>query len=321
MPSYAIVMTGDEKFLPGINGMLNAMKYYSMEHIEVHLVHNFPESSDYIERANEVFGSFFRPVRITDYYNQCRREYWSQQTRHSKSSMKYARWWYPVDCLGECDALCVLDADRLIVSDLTRWFDMIARSDMIGLAANDWSEAMWDSYDDARAMAANPPLYSNPYFVSGRRAQEIFPLIPEYAENPNKYYPPYKGRSNTTGDMHPVNLTILQTGMLKDLYPLPATQWVLVEYNHVRLCEREINGRRHLAIHKNGDILHTVHRRYWGQRDCARYMNGRTRERFDNAVNNVQLFWNWYKYFNTELYLRLDWKWGEFPAIPENPYK
>ena len=196
---------------------------------------------------------------------------------------------------------------------------MIARSDMIGLAANDWSDAMWFNYNDKRAMIKNPPLYSNPYFITGRRAKELFPLIPEYAMNPQKYYPPY-GRP-ATGDMHPVNLTLLQTGMIKDLMPLPATQWVFVQNSHVALKERIISGKKHIAIHKNGDILHTIHRRYWGQRMCSRLMNGHDEVGFDNGVNNTKLIWEFFKFFNTQLYLKIDWIWGEFPEIKQNPYR
>ena len=312
MNKYAIVVTADERFLPGVNAMLNGMKYYGLdESVEFHLVHTFPERSGYIQRAQVAFGSFLRAVSLNDYYNEYRKEYWDAQLKHSKSSMKWARWWYPVDMLADYDAICILDADRIITSDFTRWFDMIARSDMIGLAGNDWSGAMWNSYDDKRAMEANPPLYSNPYFITGRRAKELFPLIPEYAMDPQKYYPPYQRPS--TGDMHPVNLTLLQTGMIKDLYPLPATQWVFVHNGHVLLTERHINGKKHIGMHKYGDILHTIHRRYWGQRMCARLMSGHTPQDKSNAINNTRLIWEFFKFFNTELYLQIEWIWGEFP--------
>ncbi len=324
MSKFALVVTGDARYLAGINAMLNAMKYYGMDvdnSIEFHLIHSIPESTGYIQRAKVAFGSFFHPVNITEYYEECRPEYWSKQLKHSKSSMKYARWWYPVDRLSDYDCLCVLDADRIITNNLTPWFDMIARSDMIGLAANDWSDAMYFSYDDHRAMIKNPPLYSNPYFITGRRAKELFPLIPEYAENPQKYHPPYQ--RPTTGDMHPVNLTLLQTGMIKDLYPLPATQWVFVQNGHVMLKERVIQGRnyigsrKYIGIHENGDLIHTIHRRYWGQRMCERLMNGHTKQAKINAINNTKLIWDFYKFFNTQLYLKIEWIWGDFPEIPK----
>jgi len=313
---FAIVVTADERFLAGYNAMLNGMKYYGLsDNVEFHLVHSIPENSRYIQEARIAFGSFFHPVNINEYYEECRNEYWQEQKKHSKSSMKFARWWYPVDKLSDYDAICILDADRIIVSNFTRWFDMIARSDMIGLAGNDWSDAMWFNYDDDRAMSKNPPLYSNPYFITGRRAKELFPLIPEYAMNPKKYHPTY-GRE-TTGDMHPVNLTLLQTGMIKDVYPLPSTQWVFVQNNHVKLQERMIGKKKHIGIHQNGDILHTIHRRYWGQRMCERLMNGHDQQSKRNGIHNTKLIWDFFKYFNTELYLKIDWIWGEFPSIPK----
>lgn len=318
MAIYALVVTADARFLPGVNAMLNAVRYYGMDddgEIELHLLHNFPRGSEYIEQAGREFASFLHLVNITDFLIES--GHWDHPIKHTKSSMKYGRWWYPAERLADYDAICVLDADRLIVNDLRPYMRMIARSGMIGLAKNDWSEAEWDTYDDKRAMSKNPPLYSNPYFITGKMAKEIFPLIPEYAENPNKYYPPYKGRGPTTGDMHPVNLTLIQTGNRDNLILLPATQWVFVEMNHVLLQERKVGGKKYIGIHGKGDLLYSIHRRYWAQRDCARLMNGHTQWTKLNAVNNVKLLWDFYRFFNEQLYLRIPWIWGEFPPIPE----
>ena len=324
MSRFALVITSDERFLPGVNAMLNGFRYYKMDRegdIEIHLIHNIPDVSGYIDQAKKEFGSFFHPVNITEYYQEHRSDYWKDQLKHTKSSMKFARWWYPVDKLFDYDAICILDADRIIVNNFRHVFDMIARSDMIGLAKNDWSDDEWFHYDDKRAMEKNPPLYSNPYFITGKRAKELFPLIPEYAENPNKYYPPYVGRSNTTGDMHPVNLTIRQLDMIKDLYPLSATEWVFVQNNHVRLEKRRVGREYYIGMHSKGDLLYSIHRRYWGQRMCERMMNGHTAQQFDNGVHNTKLIWDFYKFFNTELYLKIDWIWGDFPAIPANRWR
>jgi len=217
-----------------------------------------------------------------------------------------------VDMLRDYDAICILDADRQIVNNFTRHFDMIARSDMIGLAKNDWSDAEWWSYDEKRAMQANPPLYSNPYFITGRRAKDLFPLMPEYAENPKKYAPWY-GREQT-GDMHPVNLTLLQTDMIDHLFPLEASQWVFVETTHVMLRKREINGKFYIGMHDSGDLMYTYHRKFWGQRTCQRFMNGHGPLTRVNGVNNTYIFWWFTHFFNTQLYLTIDWIYGDFPG-------
>ena len=54
MPKYAIVVTSDWRYIPGVNGMLNAIKYYGFDDVEFHLVHTFPDNG-YIESAQEVF--------------------------------------------------------------------------------------------------------------------------------------------------------------------------------------------------------------------------------------------------------------------------
>jgi hypothetical protein len=310
MPRYAIVVTSDEKYLPGVNGQLNAMRYYGMEAdgVEYHLIHTFPKDG-YIERAKAEFPCLVATT-VDDYMMGSGR--WRVPGKKSKSVMKYVRWWYPVDMLADYDAICILDADRQIVNNFTRHLWMIGLSDMIGLAKNDWSEGEWWSYDQKRAMQANPPLYSNPYFITGRRAKELFPLMPEYAENPKKYAPWY-GREQT-GDMHPVNLTLLQTGMIDHLFPLEASQWVFVETTHVMLRKREIRGKFYIGIHEAGDLLYTFHRKFWGQRTCQRFMNGHGPLTRVNGVNNTYLFWWFTHFFNTQLYLKIDWIYGDFPG-------
>jgi len=313
MPKFAIMMTADEKYLPGVNGQLNAYRYYGMEDdgVEFHLVHTFPDSSGYIEKASRMFPKFV-PIKLNDFMINSGR--WTKPEKPGKAGMKYPRWWYPAEKLADYDAICILDADRQIVNNFTRYLEMFAKSDMIGLAKNDWSEAEWFAYDDKRAMEKNPPLYSNPYFITGKRATKFFPLIPEYAENPNRYYPSYKGRAEITGDMHPVNLTLLQTGMIADLFPLPATQWVFVQTDHVKLVRREVKGRWHIGIHDRGDLLYTYHRKFWGQRTCDRFMNGHNPIGKFFGVNNTRILWEFTKFFNTELYLRIPWIYGEFPG-------
>ncbi|MHA2313472.1 MAG: hypothetical protein ACXADF_18485, partial [Candidatus Thorarchaeota archaeon] len=202
-PKYAIVITADARYLPGYNGQINAVRYYGFDDkVEIHL-DKFP---------NVV------ATRIEDLRKEYGKKYNDKPGgKRTKSIMKWWRWWYPVERLVDYDAICVLDADRQIVNDMTPYFDVCARSDMILLAKNDFSEAETFSYDDARAMQAEPPIYSNPYFITGKRLVDIFPLIPEYAMNARKYYP--DARRPETGDMHPVNLTLLHTGMIKDVLP------------------------------------------------------------------------------------------------------
>ena len=206
MPKYAIVITADARYLPGYNGQINAVKYYGFDDkVEIHLVHTIPEKDGYIAEICDKFPNVVA-TRIEDLRKEYGKKYNDMPgEKRTKSVMKFWRWWYPVERLADYDAICVMDADRQIVNDMTPYFDVCAKSNMILLAKNDYSDAEYFSYDDARAMRAEPPLYSNPYFITGKRLVDIFPLIPEYAMNPKKYHPAY-GRE-TTGDMHPVNLT------------------------------------------------------------------------------------------------------------------
>jgi len=310
MPKYAIVMTADAKFLPGVNGMLNACKYYGMgkQGVEFHLVHTFPDDG-YIEQAERAFP-FLRASSLDSFMLETGR--WQEQGERTRSLMKFVRWWYCAERLSDYNAICVLDADRQIVGNFTRYFEMIAKSNMIGLAKNDWATSEWFAYTEEQAMSANPPLYCNPCFLTGSRTQEWFPMIPEYAMDPTKHYPAFHGRGDTTGDMNPMNLILLQTGLIEQVFPLPATQWVFVETGHVRLEERDIGGKRHIGIHSRGDLLHTYHRKFWGQRTCEAFSQYRTDLEALTKPNNVRILWKFTKFFNTELYLKIPWRWYEW---------
>lgn len=301
-PRYAIVETSDWRYIAGINGQLNAMKYYQFDkNVEFHLIHTFPDSNGYIDKAKSIFPNLVA-TKISDLREQYGSKYSHiglDSPKNTKSVMKYWRWIYPIERLMDYDAICILDADRQICNNMLQWFKVTDRSEMILVAKNDYSNAEWNSYDAKRAMQAQPPLYSNPYFAKPAVVKDLFKMIPEYAVERN------------TGDMHPVNLTLLDTGLINDVLFLPATLWVFVQVDCVSLRRRIVNNKYYLGIHKYGDLLYTFHRRYWGQRVTQRMANGHGVWGKANGRNNVQLFWEHTKYMNTELYLKLDWIWGD----------
>jgi len=319
MPKYAIVMSADAKYIAGVNGQLNACRYYGMEDdgVEFHLIHSFPDSDGYIEKAHSIFPNFVSTT-VDDFMLESGR--WKDGKKRSKSLMKWVRWWYPAERLADYDAICVMDADMQITNNFTHYFKMIARSNMLAVPKNDWSGAEWFSYDDRRAMRANPPMCCVPFLITGKRATEFFPLITEYALNPRKYHPEFRSKRVATGDMHPVNLILLQKGLIKDLFPLPSTLWALINVSHVKLVRRLIQGRRYIGIHDRGDLLNSFHRKFWAQRVCQRHMGGH-RSPIGNifGVNTTRVLWEHTKFFNTELDLKIDWIYGDFPSQSLSP--
>jgi len=298
MPKYALVVTADMRFIPGVNGMLNALKYYGCDDIEFHLVHTFPAKDGYIEKAQAIFPNL-RPTYVPTFIEEHGIPM-PASGRPSKSLMKYCRWWYPAMCLQNYDAIAIFDADRQIVNNLRPYFEITAKSDMILVAKNDYSEAEWDSYDARRAMTKQPPIYSNPFFAKPRTVKDMFMRIPEHSVE------------HATGDMHPVNALLLEMELIKQVLILPCVFWVFVDVQNVRLARREINGKYYIGLHPLGDLLFTFHRRYWGIRMCMRMANGKQPWQKINGMNNVDIFWWFTHYFNTELYLKIDWKWGEY---------
>lgn len=121
MPRYALVMTADERLLPGVHGMLNAMKYYGTHDLVEHHFLYWPSSNT--ERfvsdmaRSEQFPNF-RPVNLREYALKNTGKVLQHRPVYY---LKFYRSLY-ASRLIDYDAVGFMDADMAIVGDIVPYF-------------------------------------------------------------------------------------------------------------------------------------------------------------------------------------------------------
>jgi len=68
MSKYALVVTADERLLPGVHAMLNAMRYYGTEGVEFHYLY-WPSKNGYKfidDMQASGFFPFLVPIDLAD---------------------------------------------------------------------------------------------------------------------------------------------------------------------------------------------------------------------------------------------------------------
>jgi len=297
---YAIVMTADYSLLPGVNGMLNALKYYNSE-VEFHLL--YWDGSDFAEYIQSVQDTNlfpnFHPIPLQAYVG----DEMATKGPNGKRlrSVYYLKFWrhiYPARELQDYDAVCIMDADMFICNNFDKYFEIAAKTGRIMIPNNSRSKCQFDWYrTQLYLQACNPPLHSMPLFFKPSVHSKILSTIPKTALN--------IGRS----EMPSIHYVFHRENLMDKVVVLPNCLWLQTCFWQAKLAMKEVNSKRFLVV-CGDDRINTIHGRWWLQRSLDRYYRSGDKG-FRYA--NVALFLDFLKFYNTELFYKIAWQWGELP--------
>jgi len=290
---YAIVVT-DTGFGPGINAMLNALLYYDMG--EIHFHHLFWPGTDAADAVREKQYEFYPNYRAVPLTPDLLPPEYTSLWADAPNCCYHSRWAYAAR-LTDYSAVSIMDADILLCNDIRSWFEVAAQTDFLLLPDNDYSGYSNESYDlrgiqgDASVPWHNMPAFWSPA-VWGDFMAEI-PLI---------------GLAEKRSDICMLNRLLIQRGLLDRILTLSNSQWLSTHYYNLKLIRRDVGNKRYLALHENGDRLNAVHRRWWMESICRQFITDITEgpDR-DRGRENIHLFWDFYRFFNTECEHKLDY--------------
>lgn len=304
MSKYAIVVT-DTGMFPGVNGMLNALRYYGNDNIEFHYLFFGKQAENF---ANEIvkanFYPNFFPVSIEELKNK---ENFPHHPREGENVWycKMYRYLYAIYNLFSYDAVSVFDADMQIVNDIMDFFVIADKTGKFLLPNNDYSGQEYDSYkEEAIRGAASPPLHNMPCFFKPSLHCDFLKEIPKIS------------LELTLGDMSSLSHSLIRTKAIDQIIPLPNAFWVLSHFYNIKLFKRKINNKYFLAVHNSGDRINAFHRKWWYSSVCRKFIEDVKNKHDQNiALNNVKLFWEMTQFFNFECYHTIDWndKWNSWP--------
>ena len=293
MNKYAIIMTATGDYLPGVNGTLNALRYYGYsEDVEFHLLYSpSPEMEDYCNaiKRRSVWPGFV-PVDI----NGLKAAGYSHPERQKRYMLHFYRWEYAVKELIDYDAVMIMDADELIVNNFEEWFEFAATTNRLIMTNNDRSRL--EKEDLFKRMLENresrgTALHSHPTFF---RPAAHAGLIGDFI-----------GHSVGYSDQLNLSRALVRTGEIRGTFVMPCLLWLQNKSREViRLCQREVAGKRYIALFDTGDRINMFHKPWW---TCnAIDAEGRP----EITAHNIKLFYDFYKYFNTELDFIIPWEWS-----------
>jgi hypothetical protein len=302
---YAIVVT-DSGFIPGVNGMLNALEYYGIK-ADFYHIHSLNEAvKDFVDELNnsKYFDNYYS-INIEDLKNDNRYPSHDKK-KESVWYLKMYRYLFAVYELTEYDAVAIFDADMQIVNDITDYFEIAAKTGRILMPNNDFSGNEYDDFNiESIKGAASPPLHNMPlFFKPNEECKKIFSDIPKIS------------LEGTWGDMTSINRSLIKHNKIKDVMVLPNTLWLQTFHYNIKLYMRKIGGKRFLALSRCGDRLYSFHRRWWFSSICEKEI--KEIKQYDSqqiGFNNIKLFWEMTRFFNLECGHKIKWneKWGEFP--------
>jgi hypothetical protein len=214
------------------------------------------------------------------------------------------RYLYAVRNLIDYDAVMVIDADMVIVNDLTPWFVIADKTGRLCIPNNDYSSNEYDQYNlESMRGASSPPLHNMPSFFKPCLWKEVMERIPEIS------------LEGTYGDMTSLSRSLIEHGKMndKDLIVNPNALWVQSHFCHIKLHRRKIGGKEFLALNNiAGDRLYTFHRRWWMASVRKRFVDDIRHADWakEFGKNNTDLFYFFTKFFNmdTKMKYHIEWK-------------
>jgi hypothetical protein len=297
MSKYALIVT-DTGLFPGSNAMINAFPYYDIQ-AEFHYLYKGKAAQQFAEERKEDIVAVDIDELVKEY-----------QVTHPRAGesvwyCKMYRYLYAINHLIDYDAVMIIDADMVIVNDLTPFFLIADKTGKLVIPNNDYSSNEYDQWNiESLKGASNPPLHNMPSFFKPKLWVEVMQRIPEIS------------LEGTYGDMTSLSRSLIEQGKMnfRDLIVTPNALWVQSHFCHIKLHRRSgLNGKEYLALNNiAGDRLNSFHRRWWmasvRRKFCEDIRHAAWAKEF--GINNTNLFYWFTKFFNTDKQFKyhIDWK-------------
>jgi hypothetical protein len=290
---FAFIVS-DSGFIPGVNGMLNALDYYGTE-VDFHLLY-WGEETEAFAKSRE--DQIHKAVDLTKLVGT---EHYPAHEKGMKEKAwhcKFYRYLYAIHECQEYDAVAIFDADMLIVNDITIYLEIAASLDRVVLPNNDWSNQEYDRINvEAIKGASSPPCHNMPLFFDPKKFKHVFEPLVEVA------------REVGVSDMAAVNHCLIRAGEMERVFALPNAFFVLSHYYNIKLHLRDVAGKKFLGLWQGGDRIVAVHRRWWSKAWCDKFSSDvKEDDARMIADNNIKHFNNLYRFFNTEWKWKIEWK-------------
>jgi len=264
-----------------LNATMNANKYYGTN-ADFHILYNPSLDEDYRKRCETAFPFEVRWIELRD----------------ANSSFHNAKYKHAASLADEYDAVCLIDADEFVCCDTKKYFEKVAKKDLLISATHAWSGLTKEQFyfdnpeliiDRCFAWLADFPVFINPKF--GKKMFEYW-----YENSP--------GTSNKEYN-HPLvafNRAVAKFMKPEQVQAIDGKFWVS-DYNYWTE-ERNIDGDK--LVDSNGNRIYAVHNKWWKLgASSGEWINSvqsgiitddyiERLDRGERNMNNIKTFMEWF---------------------------
>lgn len=277
MGNYAIIWTTNRKYMPGTNGILNALEVYGMD-IDVYVMTMGCDLTE--EYMNEWPRATFKDIET----------FWPVH-KPPKWYLLFADVWETMhDLLDKYDVVLIWGADACVVNDITWAFEVAEKMDCVIVGTNEFGA---HPNDFSRLDTEWPyrkgwmvPYADLPFFITPSHKNVLTTML-DYHSRPD----------NVLSHMNALNYSLRDNGT--KMLSVPGEMWVFNRPEVVKLRRNE----QYLHYGNSASQLQTFHRKYWMASLCRKYHVDTPIARFNKKVFNDM--WN---FFNREC--RVEWTEG-----------
>jgi len=294
---YAIVLVGSTCYLPGVNGIVNALDYYG-NNIDLHLIYDDDLPKEYEEKLKNSdlnYHLILQPFSVL--IEQMISEWPKFSPRNKYHEHTYIRYWYLTKIKDDYRVTSCPDADSIIVNNITPWFEMVEGTRYLLTAQHLFKWREIEEYNESNLLI-ELPVFNHPLICDPQVWSDIFTKM---FERESQFH---------ESDMRCLNRVMLLNNRFKDVIPLLDCQWAGKYIWYGRLIERKLGNRWYLLGFPNVFRVNIIHGKWWGRGFRLAQLRGAAPENRETMKQNLDLIVRMYKRLNEE------WK-VKWPLPPE----
>jgi len=303
MAKYALILTFNHAYVPGVNAILNGLDYYEHKDLDVHLVYGDKLSGEYAEKVKVKFD-----FGVRSYPSE---ELSSIKDLHMGPMMKHAKYEYMQKIKDNYEAIGHMDSDSMVLSNLTHYFEIAAKTELILCPRNPhtahWFERFFQeglTDEEIDKLCQQAPNYNHPIFYN----PAIYAKTMKYVMD-NKVI-----KGNPRGIAHVEIYAFIRalwkTGKLDKVHLLPGNLFLTSDLvGRTKLCIKEVLDKKYCIIPGQLQIK-VSHNKFWKRGVAEAWLGNakktRTPEGYKLLEGNIAILKKFLRLFNYEWKVKLN---------------
>ena len=294
---YAVVMTA-VGMLESANAFINGLDFYGNE-VDFYLIGKDSEAA-YVKKAQAVkdLKVDVRFYSIEDCFKHFPAPTTGEKTKRGGWHVRFYRYKVAELIAPNYSAVSIIDADMLCMNNIMRYFEIAEKTGLIVLPWNSVGYSVDRINDigyDVMRGAACPPYHNMPLFIDPKKWNKMLQQVFQW------------GLDEPFGDMVTLSKVLFRYNYISEVWNTPNQHWIQTVFYHDMIEEKKDN-KLYCAL----EPINTIHRRWWNPGVCEKFVNAiKGDEEEKKGRNNVKLFYKYYKKFNTEHKVKIDWPWTD----------